>query len=54
MQKMNRVQLNRIDSMVVTCKKINRTKLNRINSNVEILKRDYLAAHVKEIARKQT
>ena len=32
---------------------MNRTQLSRINSNVEVLKRDYLTASVKEIERKQ-
>ena len=32
---------------------MNRTQLNRINSNVEVLKRNFSTASVKEIARKQ-
>ena len=32
---------------------MNRTQLSRINSNVEVLKRDYLTASVKEIERKK-
>ena len=33
--------------------KINGTELDKINSSVEVLKRDYSTAQVKEIARKQ-
>ena len=49
---MNITQLNRINSNSSDLQKMNRTQLNRINSNVEVLKRDFLTASVKEIARK--
>ena len=32
---------------------MDRMKFNRINSNVEVLKRDYSTAQVKEISREQ-
>ena len=50
---MNRTQFNRINSNSSDLQKMNRTLLNRINSNVEVLKRDFSTASVKEIARKQ-
>ena len=50
---MNRTQLNRTNSNSSDLQKMNRVQLNRINSNVEVLKRDYSTASVKEIARKK-
>ena len=50
---MNRTQLNRINSNSSDLQKMNRVQPNRINSNVEVLKRDYSTASVKEIARKK-